>query len=83
VADERIDFHDDETDSAAFMVVRRLERGISIGFGVERNGDLDLAVSLGDGQRIADALSAQLGRQAELDRDLFEVPLTDEERDVT
>jgi hypothetical protein len=52
----RIDFVDLESGSAAFLVIRRAPDGIALGFAVEANGDLDLAVSGADAQRLGEAL---------------------------
>ena len=54
---DEVDFIDQESDSAAFMHLRRSESGgISIGFAVLKNGDLDLSVSLEDARRLGQRL---------------------------
>jgi hypothetical protein len=58
---ERLDFHDLSTDSSAFMAVRVVDGTIAIGFGIESDGDLDLAVSQEDARRIGQALLGVAG----------------------
>ena len=58
----RIDFHDHETNSAAFMMVRPFENGITIGFGIEKDGDLGLLLSLEDALRLGRVLTQAVGR---------------------
>ncbi len=52
----RIDFHDHETNSAAFMTLRPFEKGILVGLGIEIDGDLDFSVTLEDALRLGPAL---------------------------
>jgi hypothetical protein len=54
---DEVDFFDQESNSAAFMHLRRSHNGgISIGFAVRSNGDLDLTVSLEDARRLGQRL---------------------------
>lgn len=56
---DEVDFFDHESDSAAFMHLRTSDSGgISIGFAVLKNGDLDLSVSLEDARRLGQRLVA-------------------------
>ncbi len=43
------------------MVLRRSAGHVSTSFGVERNGDLDITVSISDAQRLRDALGGAAG----------------------
>jgi hypothetical protein len=54
-----VDFFDQESDSPAFLYLRRSEGGgISIGFAIRSNGDLDLAVTIGDARKLGERLVA-------------------------
>ena len=56
---DEVDFFDHESDSAAFMYLRKSAGGgISIGFAIVKNGDLDLSVSLEDARRLGERLMA-------------------------
>lgn len=56
---DEVDFFDQETKSSAFMYLRKSSGGgISIGFTVTANGDLDLAVTVEDAQRLGERLIA-------------------------
>jgi len=55
-SEQRVDFLDRGSGSSAFMYLRPSETGLSIGFGVEKDGDLDLAVSWEDAERLGKAL---------------------------
>jgi hypothetical protein len=54
---DEVDFFDQESSSASFMHLRVAEGGgISIGFAVTKNGDLDLTVSAADARRLGERL---------------------------
>ena len=54
---DEVDFFDHESDSPAFMHLRKSTAGgIAIGFAVTGNGDLDLAVTLADARRLGERL---------------------------
>jgi hypothetical protein len=56
---DEVDFFDQESDSAALMHLRTSDSGgISIGFAVTKNGDLDLTVSVVDARRLGERLIA-------------------------
>lgn len=56
---DEIDFFDQESDSAAFMHLRRTGNGrISIGIAITQNGDLDLTVTVDDARRLGERLVA-------------------------
>jgi hypothetical protein len=56
---DEVDFIHQETGSPAFMHLRAAESGgISIGFAVLTNGDLDLCVSVEDARRLGERLIA-------------------------
>jgi hypothetical protein len=56
---DEVDFFDQESDSAAFMHLRKSEGGgISIGFAITNSGDLDLAVTIEDARRLGERLVA-------------------------
>ena len=57
MASERVEFHDLETSSLGFMILRQVTEGLAIGFGIESDGDLDLVVSNADARRLADAMT--------------------------
>jgi hypothetical protein len=54
----RTDFHDLGTDSPGFMTIRVVGDELTIGFGIERDGDIDLSVSRDDARRLGEALLA-------------------------
>jgi hypothetical protein len=62
--DERIDFQDLGTNSAAFLYLRPLDRGVALGWGIEADGDLDVVVSSEDARRLAQALLRAAGSPA-------------------
>jgi hypothetical protein len=56
---DEVDFFDKGSDSAAFMRLRAADSGgISIGFAVTKNGDLELTVSVVDARRLGERLVA-------------------------
>lgn len=56
---DEVDFFDQESESPAFMHLRKSDRGgISIGLAIGKNGDLDLSVSLEDARRLGERLVA-------------------------
>jgi hypothetical protein len=56
---DEIDFFDHESDSAAFMHLRKTDGGgISIGIAITKNGDLDLTVTVDDARRLGERLVA-------------------------
>ena len=52
-----------ETESNVVIVVRRIDGGVVLGFGIENNGDLDLALSDVDARRLTDTIAAALGER--------------------
>ena len=53
---QHLDFHDLGTDSSAFVAIRVDGDTVKIGFGIEMDGDLDVAVTREDARRIGQAL---------------------------
>jgi hypothetical protein len=53
-----LDLYDHESDSAAFVTLTIAGGLIQIGLGVERNGDLDLILSVDDARRVAETIVA-------------------------
>lgn len=55
--DRRTDLQDLETNSPAFVIVRRLDSAVALGFGIEADGDFDLVLSDEDVRKLIATLS--------------------------
>ena len=53
-----VTFADLGTSSDGFLVLRRVEDAIALGFGIAANGDLDLLLTAADARRLAEAILA-------------------------
>jgi hypothetical protein len=60
----RVDRHDIDTDSVAFVVVDVTESLVRLGFGIEADGDLDLVLGHDDARRLTRTLLESTGRIA-------------------
>ena len=53
-----VNFIDRETGSPGLLVVRPHESGVTLGFGIEADGDLDITLDREDARKIAHAILA-------------------------